>query len=57
MFAYRLYAATQVAFAHLYFAVPAKLQYSILRMQTAISTAFPRLARYYTLATRLHASV
>jgi hypothetical protein len=57
MFAYRLYAATQTAFAHLFFAVPANFQYSILRIQTVISLVFPRLARYYTLATRLHATV
>lgn len=57
MLAYRVYAATQLAFAHLYFAVPAKFQYTVLRMQTVISTAFPRFARYYGIATRLHASV
>jgi len=57
MLAYRVYAAVQLAFAHLYFAVPANFQYSILRIQTVISTAFPRLARYYTLATRLHSTI
>jgi len=57
MLAYRVYAAVQLAFAHLYFAVPANFQYTVLRMQTVISSAFPRLARYYTLATRLHATV
>ena len=57
MFAYRLYAATQTAFAHLFFAVPSNFQYSILRVQTVISSAFPRLARYHTIASRLHATV
>jgi hypothetical protein len=57
MLAYRLYAATQLAFAHLFFAVPANFQYTVLRMQTAISRAFPRLARLHNLTLRLHASV
>ena len=57
MLAYRFYAATQVAFAHLFFAVPAKFAYSVLRMQSLLSAAFPRYARLYSLSVRLHAKV
>lgn len=57
MFAYRVYRAAQSVLCSLFFAVPHKFQYSVLRVQVALGNLFPRYSRLRTLALRLHAKV
>ena len=56
MFAYRLYAATQLLLCHVFWEYP-RFSNRAFALQVRLATAFPRYARYYTFATRAHATI
>jgi hypothetical protein len=56
MFAYRLYAATQLLLCHVFWEYP-QLSDRAFALQVRLAPAFPRYARYYTFATRAHATI
>ena len=56
MFAYRLYAATQKLLCNIFWEYP-QFADRAFALQVRLSTMFPRYARYYSLATRAHATI
>ena len=56
MLAFRLYAAVQVFLCNIFWESP-RFSDRAFALQVRLATAFPRYARYYTFATRAHATI